>query len=120
MGCQLLADTFNRPHAPFKVMGRAISREEIGRLLKLHPCDVALISDNLSDGPLTGFHAYVNSGTLPQTKAVMLLKSKDYDLVIDAFRAGAKGVYCRTEPLKSLAKSIWPQIADKFGPIALS
>jgi len=36
----------------------------------------------------------------------MLLKSKQHDLVIDAFRAGAKGVFCRTEPLKSLTKCI--------------
>ena len=36
----------------------------------------------------------------------MLLKSNHDDLVIDAFRAGAKGVYCRTEPLKSLTKCI--------------
>lgn len=107
MGCQLLADAFNRPHAPFKVKGCAISREEISRSLKSQPCDVALISDNLSDGPLTGFQALRElRSSFPKTRSVMLLKSKHHDLVIDAFRAGAKGVYCRTEPLKSLTKCI--------------
>jgi DNA-binding NarL/FixJ family response regulator len=36
----------------------------------------------------------------------MLLKTDNYDLVVDAFRAGAKGVFCRTESLNLLPKCI--------------
>jgi len=36
----------------------------------------------------------------------MLLKLASRDLVIDAFRAGAAGVFCRTEPVRALSKCI--------------
>ena len=36
----------------------------------------------------------------------MLLDSSDRAQVIESFRAGARGVFCRTESLKQLAKSI--------------
>jgi len=107
MGCQLLEDTFRRSRGPFKVVSCVISRDKITQVLKSHRCDVALISDNLSEGPLTGFHALRETRhSFPKTRSVMLLKSNHHDLVIDAFRAGAKGVFCRTEQLKSLTKCI--------------
>jgi DNA-binding NarL/FixJ family response regulator len=42
----------------------------------------------------------------PSTRVIMLLDSSERAQVIDAFRSGARGVFCRTEPLKLLAKSI--------------
>ncbi len=107
MDCQLLADTFKRPRSPFNIVACAVSHQEIIRSLKSRPCDVALISDDLSEGPLTGFQALREiRHAFPKTRSVMLLKSNGQDLVIDAFRAGAKGVYCRNEPLHSLIKCI--------------
>ena len=82
---------------------------------------MTLISDNLTDGPLTGFEVLRDlRHSFPKTRSVILLKPNHEDLVIDAFRAGAKGVYCRTEPLQSLTKCIWRCIAVRFGPIMLS
>jgi two-component system nitrate/nitrite response regulator NarL len=107
MGCELLEDTFRRSRGLFKVISCVISRDKIIQVLKLHRCDVALISDNLSDGPLTGFQALREiPHSFPKTRSVMLLKPNHHDLVIDAFRAGAKGVFSRTEPLNSLTKCI--------------
>jgi two-component system, NarL family, nitrate/nitrite response regulator NarL len=107
MGCELLADAFRRPRSPFHVVACAVSRQEIIRSLKSRTCDVALISDTLTDGPLTGFQALGElRHSFPKTRSVMLLKPNHQDLVIDAFRVGAKGVYCRTEPLESLTKCI--------------
>jgi DNA-binding NarL/FixJ family response regulator len=41
-----------------------------------------------------------------KTRAVMLLPSRERDLVIDAFRCGAHGVIFRDEPLETLSKCI--------------
>jgi DNA-binding NarL/FixJ family response regulator len=41
-----------------------------------------------------------------RTRAVMLLDSRERDLVIDAFRCGARGVVFRDEPLETLGKCI--------------
>ncbi len=42
----------------------------------------------------------------PKTRGVILLKSAPHDMVVDAFRGGAKGVFCRTEPLQTLCKCV--------------
>ena len=107
MGCQLLKDTFNRSRTPIKVVDCATSQNALLRALKAHNCHVALIGENLSDGPLTGFQALRElRRASPKTRPIILLKSNHDDLVVDAFRAGAKGVYCRNEPLKTLTKCI--------------
>ena len=107
MGCQLLADTFKRSRSAIKVMASAISRNDVINQLKSHSCHVALISDTLADGPLSGFHVLREiRQTFSKVRPIMLLKANHEDLVVDAFRAGAKGVYCRCEPLKALVKCI--------------
>ena len=42
----------------------------------------------------------------PKIPAVMLLDSTDRDLVIDAFRGGARGVFCRDYSFDALPKCI--------------
>jgi DNA-binding NarL/FixJ family response regulator len=42
----------------------------------------------------------------PRTRAVMLLDTRERDLVIDAFRCGAHGIVFRDEPLETLGKCI--------------
>src|SRR5580693_4368415 len=39
-------------------------------------------------------------------RVIMLLDSSERAAVIEAFRAGAQGVFCRTEPFRLLAKCI--------------
>lgn len=51
-----------------------LERRDI-QALRSHRCDVAFISDNLSDAPLTGFHALREVGhSFPKARSVMLLK----------------------------------------------
>ena len=107
MGCELLADPFKRSRSPFNIVAYAVSPQEILLSLKSHTCDVALISDNLTDGPLTGFQALRElRQSFPKTRSVMLLKPNHQDLAIDAFRVGAKGVCFRTDTLESLTNCI--------------
>jgi DNA-binding NarL/FixJ family response regulator len=107
MNCQLLKDALTRSRAPLKVIACALSSEDVALLLKAHDCQVALIADSLSDGPLSGFRALRElRHSFPKIRPVLLMKSHQEDLVIDAFRTGAKGVFCRTEPIKALTKCI--------------
>jgi DNA-binding NarL/FixJ family response regulator len=72
-----------------------------------HPPDIALISESLQDGPFTGFGVLSElHHSFPKTSVVVLLKSASDDLIVDAFRAGARGVFCRAEPVNALCKCI--------------
>jgi DNA-binding NarL/FixJ family response regulator len=42
----------------------------------------------------------------PATRVIVLLDSSERAMVTEAFRAGARGVFCRTEPFRMLAKCI--------------
>jgi DNA-binding NarL/FixJ family response regulator len=108
MGCQLLREVLVRSRLnTFKVVSCAVSRDQIIDAMKRLHVDVALISENLEDGPLAGFRV-LNDLRLshPKTRVVILLRSARDELVVDAFRGGAKGVFCRTETWQHLRKCI--------------
>jgi len=107
MDCQLLKSALTRSRLPFRVVACAVSQGEIIRFVKSHSPDIALISESLQDGPLTGFGVLSELHTsFPKISVIVLLTSASDDLIIDAFRAGAKGVFCRAEPLQALCKCI--------------
>ncbi len=57
MACQLLKDALTRSRFRFEVVGCATRCAEIIELVKGHPVDVTLVSENLQGGPLAGFQA---------------------------------------------------------------
>ena len=68
---------------------------------------MAIVSANLQDGPLTGIRLLpeirrINS----ETRTLVALESPEPDLVIEAFRFGADGVFCRNSPFDLLCKSV--------------
>jgi DNA-binding NarL/FixJ family response regulator len=69
--------------------------------------EVVLLSPRLEDNPTLGFQvARELLAAHPQTRIVMLLDTAERESVVEAFRSGARGVFCRTESLKSLSKCI--------------
>jgi DNA-binding NarL/FixJ family response regulator len=42
----------------------------------------------------------------PKTTAIMLIPNSERDLVVDAFRGGARGVFCRLHSIKLLSKCV--------------
>jgi DNA-binding NarL/FixJ family response regulator len=107
MGCQLLRDRLVRSRLSCKIATCAVSRAQIMDAMNAQPVDVALISENLEDGPLVGFQVLSDlRHSHPKTRAVLLLKSAHDDLVVDAFRSGAKGVFCRAQTWQILCKCI--------------
>jgi DNA-binding NarL/FixJ family response regulator len=69
--------------------------------------DVVLLSPRIEDNPNLGFQvARQLLAAHPHTRIVMLLDAPERGTVVEAFRTGARGVFCRTESLKSLSKCI--------------
>lgn len=106
MGCQLLADTIQRRNH-FRVVGSATTREEaISAVRKLHP-DIAVISSRLQDGAFAGLLALLELHILqPRPRVIMLLDDDRQELVVEAFRNGAQGIFCRTGVTTELRKCI--------------
>jgi two-component system, NarL family, nitrate/nitrite response regulator NarL len=107
MDGQLFKNTLQRSRQCFKVISCAVSKAEFAASIQSQTMDIALVSEALQDGPLTGFQILSElRSSSPRTRSIMLLKSDSFDLVVDAFRAGAKGVFCRTECISLLPKCI--------------
>lgn len=107
MDGQLFQNALDSPRQRLRVISCAVSRAEFVTSMNSHSLDIALVSESLEDGPLTGFQVLNDLRSLaPKTRPIILLKSDHPDLVVDAFRAGAKGVFCRTESLDVLPKCI--------------
>ena len=106
MNCQLLISGLKRSRN-IRVVAHAINTDQIMREIEATKPKVALISANLADGSLAGFSAVRDLRTShPDLRTILLLDSSDRGWVIDAFRAGAKGIFCRQDPLGFLSKCI--------------
>ncbi len=106
MNCQLLVGALRRCRR-IEVVARATSSEQVLAEAKTRQLSVALIAANLQDGSLTGFEVVRRLRNLhPEIRAVLLLDSADRASVIDAFRAGAKGIFSRDDSLGVLCRCI--------------
>ena len=106
MNNQLLADALTRDKR-FQVQEGDPSAASIVAAAEADSLDVVLLSPALEDNATLGFWvARQLRATHPEMRIVVLLDTSDRKTVIEAFRAGARGVFCRSESLKSLAKCI--------------
>ncbi len=107
MNSQLIVGALKRSRSNFDVQALTGDSCAAFRELQNHRPDVAVISAQLQDGRLTGFNVLQQlRASQLKTSAVMLLDSPERDLVVEAFRAGARGVFCRGDSMKSLSKCI--------------
>jgi DNA-binding NarL/FixJ family response regulator len=106
MNSQLLASALERDKR-FQVLEPVSeARGIIAAVAKEKPA-VVVISAELDDDPRKGFEIARELYTMrADIRVVMLLDVSERTQVIEAFRAGARGVFCRSESLKSLAKCI--------------
>jgi len=96
MDCQLLARTISgRQHS--RVVGWATDSLQATSLIREAQPDVALMSKRLSDGASAGLTALrVLRQTNVKTRIIMLLDDEDPQVIVEAFRHGARGIFCRT------------------------
>jgi DNA-binding NarL/FixJ family response regulator len=107
MSANLIADGLTRRRSDIAVVAVSGTADETLRELEKNQPDIALINAHLEDGQLRGYHVLPYLQMLaPQTTAIMLIPGSERDLVVDAFRGGARGVFCRLESIKLLSKCI--------------
>jgi len=106
MNSQLLAAALERDKQ-FEVLDPVPdARGIIAAVAKQKPA-VVVISAELDDDKRKGFEIARELRALhAETRVVMLLDSSERSQVVEAFRAGARGVFCRSESLMSLARCI--------------
>src|SRR6202047_2956527 len=107
MGAQLLKNELERSRYRINVVASTTSQSELFRSLDTDPVDIALINENLEEGSYIGFQILAKlRESYPKTRVILLLKSAPHDLIVDAFRGGVKGVFCRTETPEALGKCV--------------
>jgi DNA-binding NarL/FixJ family response regulator len=106
MTSELLKNAFSHGRKGFQVETLTGSSEEIIEKLEAHNADVALISEELQDGPEAGIKVLQKAQAFQGTPAIMILGSTKPERVVNAFRSGARGVFHRSHSMKSLSKCI--------------
>ena len=103
---QLLADALRRDRQ-LEVISPPPRYQDFVESVKLHKVDVVVLSSNLDEEPLRGFELLRQlRASDPHVLAIMLLDSSKRESVLQAFRAGARGIFSRHESLETLAKCI--------------
>jgi len=107
MGCRLLSDALQREQQ-FRVVGLAVDGQELRNAIRSAEPDIALVNSHLQDGALSGMSlAHEIRQEFPHVRVVLLLDRAEPHLVVRAFRAGARGIFSRTEAdLEILCKCI--------------
>lgn len=107
LGCELMLLSLSRRRDLIGSVVCATSSAEVERVARTQQPDVALVSAALSDGPLAGFRVLpALQSALPECPVIVLLDDNDQELAIDAFRAHARGVFYRADPMEQLVKCI--------------
>src|ERR1700731_730503 len=107
MSAHLLAAELARGRQDISIAGVSSGSAETIRELEKRQPDVALINIHLQDGQMTGYRVLQSLPvTCPKTAAIMMVPVCDRELVIDAFRGGARGIFCRVHSLKLLSKCV--------------
>ena len=103
---QLLADALRRSQE-FEVLSSPSHSQEIIELAKLQAVDVMVLSSTLDEQPLRGCDTLRElRAKNPAILAVMLLDSSRREVILGAFRAGARGILSRHESVETLQKCI--------------
>ena len=106
MSTQLLVEALAR-EPQFQMIESPSNAAAILNLTKSEKPEVVVVSVKLGENHAGGFELVreIRSQS-PSTRVIVLLDLSERTAIIEAFRAGAQGVFCRTEPFRLLAKCI--------------
>lgn len=103
---QLLADALRRS-PEFDVLSSPSHSHDLIAFAKLHTIDVMVLSFTLDEQPMRGCDTLRElRAKNPALRAVMLLDSSRREVILGAFRAGARGILSRHESVETLQKCI--------------
>ncbi|HWR34465.1 MAG TPA: response regulator transcription factor [Clostridia bacterium] len=105
MGCELLTNALKR-YRNFQIVGCSTSIRDTREQISSSVPEVAIVNLHLQDGPFSGFHFLRELGPDKRTRVVMMIDASNRELVVDAFRGGARGVFRRSESVQSLCRCI--------------
>jgi DNA-binding NarL/FixJ family response regulator len=106
MTSELLARALNRVKT-LKILKSTVNGgEALDAIVELSP-DIAIVSIHQADGLCKGFEIIRRTRQLSvKTRCIVLMDDSDHELVIDAFRAGARGVFRRSASMHVLSRCI--------------
>jgi len=117
MSAHLIADGLTRGRHDIAVVAVSNNSAETIRELEKSQPDIALISAHLEDGRLRGYHVLQSVQLLsPKTTAIMLIPDCERELVVDAFRGGARGVFAGSNPLSCCRNAFGRCTKARSGP----
>src|SRR5208337_3361646 len=107
MARELLMGALKR-HRHFDVHDSKHTSEGVLEAVQSSCPDIVLITATLADGPLSGLGTLRKiRETSPEVKTVILLNDPERNLVVDAFRTGARGVFVMSSSnIKSLCRCV--------------
>jgi two-component system nitrate/nitrite response regulator NarL len=108
LGCQLMAAAVRRGRYRTRVVGYATDTAGIRTGLEAHAADVAVIGARLDNEDMAGFR--ITREILASSKKpsiIIILDSSKPAMVVEAFRAGASGVFSRNHSSQLLCKCIY-------------
>ena len=107
MGCQLIAAALRQGRYRTRVVGYATDAAGIREGLDTSEADVAVIGARLEEEALAGFDVTRQiRASHSKPCVVILLDSSKPTMVVEAFRAGASGVFSRDQSSELLCKCI--------------
>lgn len=107
MGCELLGQALKRSRHNLTILACTASINGLIENTQTHHPDVVLVSLQLEDGANAGLLALAEiHARHPDVALIFMMNSANGKLAIDAFRAGAKGVFYRTTSFDLLCRCI--------------
>lgn len=107
LSCELMTTALRRYPQRLSVVASAVESAEIMSAYAAKKPDVCVISWRLKDGPSSGLTVTRQLHAMHETARILLLiDSPERDIVVQAFRAGALGVFSREECFGELCKGI--------------
>jgi DNA-binding NarL/FixJ family response regulator len=102
---QLLAEALKRDRS-LQVIA-APSSQAVIPLAEEQQVDVVVLSASLADAPERGFEVLRELRALNSSlRAIMLVDSSKREPIVEAFRAGARGIFSRDESVETLCKCV--------------
>ena len=107
LSCELMTTALRRYPQKLSVVAAAVESTEIVNAYAAKKPDVCVISWRLKDGASAGLAATRQLHAMHETaRILLLLDSPEREVVVEAFRAGALGIFSRDESFGELCKGI--------------